>query len=177
LLSVIDKIGQDASTGEPPSAVRLPARAGSAGSSAPSGAGYVNPLPGFKLSRTDMGVDASAAPGTPIRAMGNAKVLGIQSNWYAGQPYVSYELLDGPQKGQVIYVAEQITPHVKAGDVVKAGEPIGVFAPSGTGIETGVGTHGWQTLAQSEGRTGDSTHGNAPAGIRYRKILEALGAH
>ncbi|HEY4451014.1 MAG TPA: M23 family metallopeptidase [Solirubrobacteraceae bacterium] len=177
LLGLIGKIGEDASTGEAPSAVGLPARAGSAAPASSSSGGYVNPLPGFKLSRTDMGVDATAAPGTPIRALGNAKILGIQPDWYAGQPYLYYELLDGPQKGQVQYVAEQIAPTVKAGDVVKAGQTIAHYASSGTGIETGIGTHGWQTLAQQEGRTGDSTHGNAPAGLRERKILEALGAH
>jgi hypothetical protein len=177
LLGVIDKIGEDASTAEAPSAVGLPGRPGTPGGPQQAGnAGYVNPLPGFKLSRTDMGVDASAAPGTPIRAMGNAKILGIQPNWYSGQPYLYYELLDGPRKGEVQFVAEQITPTVKPGQKVKVGQTIARYAPSGTGIEAGIGTRGGQTQAQAEGRTGDATHGNAPAGIRERRILEALGA-
>jgi murein DD-endopeptidase MepM/ murein hydrolase activator NlpD len=183
LLALISKIGEDGSTGSAPSAGGTSSGMSAAGSQVVPG-GYVNPLPGFKLGRTDMGVDANAAPGTPIRALGNAKVLGVAPNWYQGQPYVSYELIDGPrgrsapnkEDGQVIYVAEQITPHVKAGDYVKAGQPIGVYAPTGTGIETGLGTRGWQTKAQASGNTGDASHGNAPAGIEARKLLETLGA-
>jgi Phage tail lysozyme len=136
---------------------------------------YVNPLPGFTKGRTDMGVDLSAKPGAPIKAIGNAKILGIYSDWYKSQPYVSYELQDGPQKGKVVYVAEQITPTVKAGQTVSAGQQIGVYAPTGTGIETGYGTKGWQTQAQASGNTGDSTHGNSPAGIQFQRLLESLG--
>lgn len=146
------------------------------GANAPSlgASGYVNPLgKGFSLGRTDQGVDASAAPGTPIRAIGNAKVLGIQPNWFKGQPYVYYQLLDGPQKGKVVYVAEQISPNVKAGQTVRAGQQIGTYASSGTGIETGFGTPSGSTLARS---TTGYTEGQAtPAGQQFLKFLRSLG--
>ncbi len=162
-------------------------------SSAPTGAtgatggtgtnGYVNPLPGFTKGRTDMGVDLSAQPGTPIHALGDAKILEIQSNWYKGQPYVSYELLDGPMgrvngkpgTGKVIYVAEQIAPSVKPGDEVKAGQQIGTYASSGTGVETGIGTHSGQTLAQST--TGYTEGQRTQAGQQMEKLLSELAAH
>ncbi len=36
-------------------------------------------------------------------------MLAIIPDWYAGQPLVYFELLDGPDAGKVQYVAEQIT--------------------------------------------------------------------
>jgi Peptidase family M23/Transglycosylase SLT domain len=134
---------------------------------------YVNPLSGFTKGRTDQGVDASAAPGTPIKAIGNGRVLGVSSNWYKGQPYVSYELTDGPEKGKVVYVAEQITPAVKAGDQVQAGQAIGHYAPSGTGIETGFGTKiPGQTLAKAT--TGYSEGQETQAGKQFKRFVEGI---
>lgn len=134
---------------------------------------YVNPLSGFSVGRTDQGVDASAAPGTPIKALGNAKVLGISPNWYKGQPYVSYELLDGPERGKIVFVAEQITPAVKAGDFVRAGQAIGHYAPTGTGIEMGFGTKvGGQTLAKAT--TGYTEGQETQAGKEFKRFVQGI---
>lgn len=135
--------------------------------------GYVNPIPGAQVGRTDMGIDANLKPGDPILAIGNAKVLGIMGNWYAGQPYMAYQLLDGPAKGRVVYVAEQITNMAKPGTVVKAGQPVANYAPAGTGIEMGwANPSNWQqTLAQGQGNTGGSGHSNSPAGQNFRSFL------
>jgi murein DD-endopeptidase MepM/ murein hydrolase activator NlpD len=146
----------------------------SAAEVATGSSGYVNPLPGFTKGRTDQGVDYSAKPGTPIRAIGNAKVLGIEPNWFQGQPYVYYRLTDGPQAGRIVYVAEQITPQVKVGQTVRAGQRIGVYAPSGTGIETGFGTSSGATQARV---TSGYTEGQeTPAGVQARRFLASLGA-
>jgi hypothetical protein len=137
------------------------------------GKGDVDPLTHFTLGRTDMGVDANAKPGTPILAPNNMRVLGIMPNWYAGQPYVALRYIAGPNKGKVMYVAEQITqlPHV--GQVIARGAPIAVYAPSGTGIEIGFADpNNWrQTLAQATGQLGVGDHSNAPAGIKFRNYL------
>jgi murein DD-endopeptidase MepM/ murein hydrolase activator NlpD len=177
-LALVAKIGEDAAPEAAAAEGGISRESSPATSGISQAAGkYVNPLPGFTKGRTDMGVDYSAKPGAPIKAIGNAKILGISPNWYQGQPYLSYELLDGPQKGKVVYVAEQINPSVKAGQRVAAGQRIGTYAQSGTGIETGFGTStGGRTLAQATGNTGDVTHGNAPAGIQIRQLLERLGA-
>jgi len=66
----------------------------------PASSGYVHPVPGGTLGREDMGLDISAKPGTPIRAIGDSKVTGIYNNWYKGQPYIELEFLNGPKKGQ-----------------------------------------------------------------------------
>lgn len=172
LLTALSALGQGGGASSP-SVAAGGAVGGSAGT--PNAAGYVNPLgKGFSLGRVDQGVDASAAPGTPIRAIGNAKVLGIQPNWYKGQPYVYYQLLDGPQKGKVVYVAEQISPTVRPGQTVRAGQPIGTYASSGTGIETGFGTPSGSTLARST--SGYSEGQQTPAGQQFRRFLGQLGA-
>jgi hypothetical protein len=138
---------------------------------------YVNPLPASaRIGRTDMGVDVDLNPGDPIVAPGTSRVLGIMPNWYAGQPYVALQLLDGPMKGHNYYVAEQITPAVRVGQVVQQGQPIAHYAASGTAIEIGWAGANWeQTLAQAEGNTGDASHNDAPAGISFRHFLDTLG--
>ncbi len=138
----------------------------------PSGKGYVNPLPGFTKGRTDMGVDYSARPGQSIKALGDAKILNIRPNWYAGQPYLSYELLSGPQKGKIVYVAEQISPTVRPGQTVRAGEQIGTYASKGTGIETGFGTRGWQTQAQAT--SGYSEGQQTSAGKAFQHFVDSI---
>jgi hypothetical protein len=155
------------------------------GSSSPAGAlaqpagsanAYVNPLPhDAQIGRTDMGVDVDLRPGEPIVAPGNSRVLGIMQNWYAGQPYVALQLLDGPMKGHNYYVAEQISIAVRVGQVVHTGEPIAHYAASGTGIEMGWAGPDWQqTLAQAQGNTGDASHNDAPAGVSFRNFLKSL---
>ena len=122
-----------------------------------------------------MGVDVDLNPGDPIVAPGTSRVLGIMPNWYAGQPYVALQLLDGPMKGHNYYVAEQITPDVSVGQVVQQGQPIGHYAASGTGIEMGWAGSNWeQTLAQAtvgqQRRASDT-----PAGMSFRNFLDSLG--
>lgn len=138
--------------------------------------GYVNPIPSAVIGRTDMGVDANLKPGAPIRAIGDSKVLGIMPNWYAGQSYLALQLTSGPKAGQNYYVAEQMTPQVRPGQTVKAGQTIATYANSGTGIEIGWAGKNWQqTLAQEQGNTGSASHANAPAGANFRSFLGGLG--
>ena len=62
-----------------------------------SNATYIDPLPYVNhWGRTDQGVDATMPVGAPIVAPCPVKILDIVPDWYAGQPLVYYELLDGP---------------------------------------------------------------------------------
>jgi hypothetical protein len=155
----------------------VPAQQLAAHGQTPNASGYVSPLPQHaRIGRTDMGVDVDLNPGDPIVAPGNSKVLGIMPNWYAGQPYVALQLLDGPMKGHNYYVAEQINPAVSVGQLVAQGQPIAHYASSGTGIEIGWAAPNWeQTLAQAQGNTGDPSHNDAPAGISFRNFLRTFG--
>jgi hypothetical protein len=143
---------------------------------APSNATYIDPLRYVKVwERTDQGVDASMPVGAPILAPCTVKILAIIPDWYAGQPLVYFELLQGPDAGREQYVAEQITDIAPPGSILQQGQVIARFAPSGTGIE-----YGWSTLngvtlavATSGYEEGEIT----PAGRSMRAWLNSLGAN
>jgi hypothetical protein len=141
-----------------------------------SSAGYINPLQYVSVwERTDQGVDAVMPVGAPILAPGPVKILAVIPNWYAGQPLVYFELLDGPNAGRVQYVAEQITSIAKPGLILAQGQVIARFAPSGTGIEYGWSTPNGTTMAVAT--SGYAEGQVTPAGLAIRSWLNSLGAH
>jgi hypothetical protein len=151
---------------------------GAVSGAAAAAGGYVNPFAGstgLVKGRIDMGQDFNLTPGQPINAIGNSKVLNVQPNWYSGQPAVWLQFLDGVDAGKIWYVAEQIIPSVKAGDTVAAGQPVGHYAASGTGLELGFGAPNDQTLAQAQGNTGGAGHSSSPAGQAFHNFLVGLG--
>lgn len=124
--------------------------------------------------RTDQGVDATMPVGAPIVAPGRIKILAITPDWYAGQPLVYFELLDGPDAGKVQYVAEQITAIARAGTILQRGQAIARYARSGTAIEYGWSTLNGVTLARAT--TGYEEGQVTPAGRSIRAWLNSLGA-
>jgi hypothetical protein len=137
---------------------------------------YIDPLQYVTLwQRTDQGVDASMPVGAPILAPCTVKVLAIIPGWYAGQPLVYFELLDGPDAGRVQYVAEQITDIAPAGSILAQGRPIARYAASGTSIEYGWSTLNGVTLAKAT--TGYEEGQVTPAGQSMRVWLNSLGAN
>jgi hypothetical protein len=136
---------------------------------------YIDPLRFVTVwGRTDQGVDARLPVGAPILAPCRVKVLAVIPNWYAGQPLVYFELLDGPQAGRVQYVAEQITDIAPVG-ILQQGQPIARFAASGTDIEYGWAILNGQTLASAT--TGYTEGQVTPAGRSIRAWLNSLGAN
>jgi hypothetical protein len=137
---------------------------------------YINPLPFVTVwGRTDQGVDASMPVGAPIVAPCRVKILAIIPNWFAGQPLVYYELLDGPDAGRIQYVAEQITDIAPAGLILQRGQAIARYAATGTDIEFGWSTINGVTLARAT--TGYEEGQVTPAGRAIRAWLNALGAN
>jgi hypothetical protein len=137
---------------------------------------YVDPLQYVNVwERTDQGVDAQLPVGAPILAPGTVKVLAIIPNWYAGQPLVYFELLDGPYAGRVQYVAEQITQIARPGSILQQGQPIATYAKTGTAIEYGWSTPNGITLARAT--TGYEEGQVTPAGQWMRRWLNGLGAN
>jgi hypothetical protein len=137
---------------------------------------YIDPLRYVtRWERTDQGVDAQMPVGAPILAPSAVKVLAIIPNWYAGQPLVYFELLNGPDAGRVQYVAEQITGIAPGGTILAQGQVIVRFAASGTGIEYGWSTLNGVTLARAT--TGYGEGQVTPAGRSIRAWLNALGAN
>jgi hypothetical protein len=142
----------------------------------PTSSGYINPLRFVSVwERTDQGVDATMAVGAPILAPGKIKILAIEPDWYAGQPLVYWELLDGPDAGKVQFVAEEITNIARPGSILQQGQTIARYAPSGTAIEFGWSTVNGITLAMAT--TGYEEGAITPAGRSMRAWLNALGAN
>ena len=140
-----------------------------------SNARYINPLRYVTVwGRTDQGVDAGMPVGSPILAPCKVKILAIIPDWYAGQPLVYWELLEGPDAGKVQYVAEQITAIAPPGSILQQGQAIARFAKSGTDIEFGWSTINGVTLARAT--TGYEEGQVTPAGASIRAWLNALGA-
>jgi peptidoglycan hydrolase-like protein with peptidoglycan-binding domain len=154
----------------------------------PAAAGYVNPFAGVAVTpeRIDMGVDYAAAPGTPIRALGGAKVVTAKSSnsGWPGGGLVSYQLNSGPYAGDCVYVAEDVVPAVQAGQAVLPGTVIAYFKAGQAGIETGWGLADGQTLASAlhEDAKGLADRSHDPglystgAGVHFALLLAGLGA-
>ncbi len=139
-------------------------------------ASYIDPLQYVNhWERTDQGVDANLPVGAPILAPCPVKILAIIPDWYAGQPLVYFELLDGPDAGRVQFVAEEITDIAPPGSILQQGQVIARYAPSGTGIEYGWSTLNGVTLARAT--TGYEEGQVTPAGVNMRNWLNALGAN
>lgn len=146
---------------------------------------YVNPfsrISGLVPERIDQGVDFSGDG--PILAMGNAVIVrAVSSSGASGWPgspggFVSYRLLDGPAAGRIVYVAEDITPTVREGQQVSAGEQIATFHASGTGLETGWASGvGTSTLSSLPSAGGIQAGGPFPTkvGINFDQLLVSLG--
>lgn len=136
---------------------------------------YQNPFDGLQpyVGRTDMGVDLCLSPGDPIRALGDGVVTGIIRNWAGRQPYVWYELTDGPSAGRYVYVAEQITGLPRIGQTLRAGDVITHYAKKGTCIEMGWSAADGETQAQAT--TGYTEGQVTVAGVSFARVLISLG--
>lgn len=141
-----------------------------------SSASYIDPLQYVTVwERTDQGVDAILPVGAPILAPGTIKILAIEPDWYAGQPLVYFELLNGRDAGSVQYVAEEITDIAPPGSILQQGQVIARYAKTGTAIEYGWSTPSGITLAVAT--TGYEEGEITPAGRSMRAWLNKLGAN
>ncbi len=141
--------------------VALPAAAGS----------YVNPFAlstGLVTGRIDQGVDFTG--GGPIVAIGEALVLATEAPGWPEGGGVLYRLLDGPLKGQSIFVYEGVDATVQVGQTVSAGQQIATFRPGGS-IEIGLADSSGTPISHAEYFEGKVTQG----GLEMFSLLQALG--
>ena len=139
-----------------------------------AGAGYQAPFVSAAEGRIDQGVDFVGTG--PIDAIGNARIVKVgASGWPnggagpAGQG-VLYKLLDGSRAGQIVYVYEGITPSVRPGELVVAGQAIGTFV-AGSSIEMGFADAAGVPLSHATYHEGKVTGW----GKRMFKFLHTLG--
>ena len=137
---------------------------------------YIDPFTasGWEPDRTDMGVDWFVTRRLPVRAIGDAVIVGSDSHdsgWPGGH-FIWYRLLDGSHAGDIIYVAEHLTNLLPAGAHVRAGQRIATALPGGTGTEWGWAEATGATRANPCYYEGEVTH----SGREMARFMQSLGA-
>ncbi len=142
---------------------------------------YENPLrdiSGLIPERIDQGVDFGGAG--PIFALGDAVITNataINYGWPGGG-WITYQLTDGPAKGLMVFVAEDVRPTVSVGQHVTSRTVIADMYDGGAGIETGwamaSGLTAESQLAEAGGISGA---GPFPTyvGLNFEELLQATG--
>lgn len=136
-----------------------------------------------------MGVDYGGSG--PILALGKARIsmasdndAGPLSCWgiscWPGGGIVVYKLLAGPFAGRYVYVAEDVTATVRAGQTVRHGQRIAILHPGSDNMETGwAAGRGAETLAIKRGHQctcGDPGGWSSIEGQNFDRLLVWLGA-
>ena len=165
-----------------PSQTGQPSQTGHTGQPARATSGYLNPLravSGLVPERVDQGVDFAGTG--PVYAIGDAVVtdaMGVNSGWPGGG-WVSYQLTDGPDAGLVVYVAEDVTPTVQAGQHVSSATVIATMYNGGDGIETGWAAAQTSFTAESSmpeaGGIGAAGPFPTMVGLSFDGLLQSLG--
>ena len=142
---------------------------------------YLNPLrkvSGLMVERIDMGADFGGSG--PVYAIGDGVITNATGNspGWPGGGWITYQLTDGPAKGMVVYLAEDVTPTVQAGQHVTPNTVIANMYNGGAGIETG-----WampdSSSAESQLPAAGGISGGGPfptaVGKNFAELLNALG--
>jgi hypothetical protein len=142
-----------------------------------SSTGYANPLRAVVAltpERIDQGVDYAGFGA--VYAMGNGVVLNTVGSGWPGGTFIAYQLSDGPARGLVVYVAEDVQPSVQIGDSVNSNTVLGQMYAGPDGIETGWadGSRLPDTMARSSGQFGGSN--STAFGDNFSRFLQSVGA-
>jgi hypothetical protein len=139
---------------------------------------YKNPLRGIQgltPERIDQGVDYAGSG--PLYSLGNGTVVEVFNSGWPGGAFIAVRLSDGPAAGQVVYEAENITPHVSVGQSVTADTVLGTLIDASPNLEIGWGSPvdiGESYWAQLNGVYPDNC--NTSFGLNFNQLLVALGA-
>jgi hypothetical protein len=144
--------------------------------------GYRNPLravSGLIPERVDQGVDYAGSG--PIYAVGDGVVLNTTNSGWPGGAFISYQLLDGPAQGLIVYVAENVVPQVSIGAQVTCSTVLGTLINAWPNLEIG-----WadppglgDAAARAAGQWSAANDANnipTAFGENFSQLLDALGA-
>ncbi len=145
------------------------------------GDGYRNPLRGVSgliAQRIDDGADFAGVG--PVYPLGDAIVMAATATNYGwpGGGWITYQLTNGPAKGLVVYVAEDVTPAVSVGQRVTPATVIATMYNGPDGIETGW-AQATSVSAESELPEAGGIGGLGPfptrVGVNFDELLHMLG--
>ena len=128
----------------------------------------------YLVSRIDEGVDWIEGKSLPVKAIGEAVILGAQNHAsWPGKHFIWYELLNGSHAGDIVYVAEHIKNLLPAGTIVSPGQRIATAVPGYPWTEWGWSTQYGSPRAFSCYKSGRATH----SGREMARFLVSLGSH
>lgn len=138
--------------------------------------GYLNPLRAVTSllpQEIDQGVDYCGSG--PVYALGDGVVVNDYEPQWPGGVFISYRLSNGPARGHYVYLAENVTPSVKVGQLVTPTTVIGVMHDASTCIETG-----WADPPahpeRARGHVEYNGRNSTAFGLNFSSLLAALGA-
>ena len=138
--------------------------------------GYLNPLrqvTALVPQEIDQGVDYCGSG--PVFALGDGVVKNVYATDWPSGVFIAYQLTDGPAKGLVVYVAENVTPRVTVGERVTPLSVVGVVHDAKTCMETG-----WADASAPSGHVAGHSEYNGKNstafGLNFSALLQALGA-
>lgn len=141
--------------------------------------GYVNPLARAHVTpeRIDMGVDY-AGTGNYV-AIGNGVVTQVNpGGWGQYGNYMEYQLTDGPNRGQYVFYAEGITPSVRVGQRITAGQVVASLIPGWhSGTEIGWGSGRTNTTYAAAFGGGYTEGARTAAGQSFSDFVRSLGGY
>ena len=143
--------------------------------------GYRNPLRAIRnltSERVDQGVDYGGSG--PIYALGDGVVLNTTNSGWPGGTFISYQLLDGPARGDIVYTAENVVPQVSVGQQVTSSSVVGTLVNAWPNLEIGWAAYpgSGESAAQAAGQwSADSDAISRPTayGENFSQLLAALG--
>jgi hypothetical protein len=139
---------------------------------------YKNPLRGIanlRSERIDQGVDYAGSG--PLYSVGNGTVLQVFNSGWPGGAFIAVRLSDGPAAGEIVYEAENITPHVVVGQRVTPDTVLGTLHDAFPNLEIGWGSPtfiGESYWAQLNGVYPENC--STSFGINFNVLLKSLGA-
>jgi hypothetical protein len=136
---------------------------------------YRNPLRSIhslKSGRVDQGVDYSGSGS--VYALGTGTILNRYNKGWPGGAFISYRLADGPAKGYVVYVAENVTPRVSRGQQVTTNTVIGTLHNAYPNMEIGWSANAGTGFAMCH--RGYVEGHSTVCGLNMNKLLGVLGA-
>lgn len=130
------------------------------------------------MRRSDQGQDYQGNPGEGVVAIGKAKVVyvNLQSSGFGN--YVVYQLLDGPAKGQRIYVGHA-QANVHEGQVLYAGQRVATLLKNPLGNAHNRNLPGWTEIGLAGADNNPVLHGTGSSGGAelLAKVLDGAGAY
>ena len=144
--------------------------------------GYQDPLravSGLTPERVDQGVDYAGSG--PIYAVGDGVVLNTTNAGWPGGAFITYQLVDGPAAGDIVYVAENVVPRVTIGQEVNSDTVVGTLVDAYPNLETGWADPpgGGESMARAMGQwstTADVQSLPTAFGENFSQLLTMLGA-